>query len=128
MRIKVYFGKVCAKHPELKGERWLSGKGCVGCAYETRHRWFQENEKRRSTYFRKYREENREVRSAYCRKYREENREASLAARRKWCEENREARLAYARKYDAAFKAKHGVHPTTYYRRLKKERELECAI
>lgn len=26
-----HFGAVCAKHPELNGERELKGKGCVGC-------------------------------------------------------------------------------------------------
>lgn len=26
-----YFGKVCTKHPSLNGERYVSGKDCVGC-------------------------------------------------------------------------------------------------
>jgi hypothetical protein len=30
---KTYFGKVCAKHPELKGERRINGH-CVGCHRE----------------------------------------------------------------------------------------------
>lgn len=31
IRTKVRFGKVCEKHPELKGERWLSDNRCVEC-------------------------------------------------------------------------------------------------
>ncbi len=30
-RVKVKFGKVCEKHPEFKGERWLDDNRCVEC-------------------------------------------------------------------------------------------------
>lgn len=32
-----YFGKVCAKHPELKGERVKSNSMCTGCKRERQH-------------------------------------------------------------------------------------------
>lgn len=41
-----YFGKVCEKHPELKGERMVSTRGCVGCK---RERWIELDRKRRNT-------------------------------------------------------------------------------
>jgi 5-methylcytosine-specific restriction endonuclease McrA len=33
-----YFGKVCAKHPELEGERWVGSHNCVGGHKETNPR------------------------------------------------------------------------------------------
>ena len=92
-RLKVYFGKVCAKHPELKGERYLNNRNCVGCD------------------------------SYAARIYHEENREAILARKRKYREENKEHSLTYDRERNAAFKEKHGICRCTYYRRLKKEQQ-----
>lgn len=31
MREQVYFGRLCPKHPELKGERWIKSYRCVEC-------------------------------------------------------------------------------------------------
>jgi len=31
MREQIYFGKLCPKHPELKGERWIKSYRCVEC-------------------------------------------------------------------------------------------------
>lgn len=33
-----YLGKVCAKHPNLAGARWKSGRKCLGCANDQRRR------------------------------------------------------------------------------------------
>ncbi len=41
-----YFGKICAKHPELAGERMISTRGCVACK---RERWVKSNRARKST-------------------------------------------------------------------------------
>ncbi len=43
MRLKVYFGKVCAKHPELKGERNLASRSCVACNIERTRGWRKDN-------------------------------------------------------------------------------------
>jgi hypothetical protein len=141
---KTYFGKVCAKHPELKGERRRDSYNCVACdrerfrkyheenreaALACRRKRHEENREAIAAYKRKYREENREAIAAYRRKYYEENREARLACCRKWHEENREARLAYQRKRDEEFKAKHGIASRTHYSRLKKQKEAQqCSV
>jgi hypothetical protein len=31
MREQVYFGRLCPKHPELNGERWIKSYRCVEC-------------------------------------------------------------------------------------------------
>lgn len=41
-----YIGKVCPKHPELKGERRKIGYICVGCNADKRHRQRQKPEAR----------------------------------------------------------------------------------
>lgn len=43
MRLKVYFGKVCAKHPELKGERNQASRCCVACNTERMREWRESN-------------------------------------------------------------------------------------
>lgn len=34
-----YNGKICNKHPELEGERYLSSSVCVACSYEKYKVW-----------------------------------------------------------------------------------------
>lgn len=87
-RTKVYFGKVCAKHPELKGERHVS-RNCTKCARERK---------------RAYREKNKEKFAEYQRTYREKNREKVAKRERAWYSsltpEQREIRLARMRAYN----------------------------
>src|SRR3990167_5634445 len=37
--LKRYFGKVCAKHPELQGERFVSSYNCPACTCASAHEW-----------------------------------------------------------------------------------------
>lgn len=41
--MKIYFGKVCEKHPALNGERWLCDRSCRGCGRDKRTAWRQAN-------------------------------------------------------------------------------------
>ena len=43
MKAKTYRGKVCIKHPELKGERHRSTRHCLKCKRENALRWRAEN-------------------------------------------------------------------------------------
>jgi hypothetical protein len=56
---KTCFGKVCAKHPELKGERYSSNRDCIGCKYardsartETPGYCLRDNSRRRTPKYR----------------------------------------------------------------------------
>ena len=40
---KRYFGKVCAKHPELQGERYAANRACVGCNQARYRRTYRED-------------------------------------------------------------------------------------
>ncbi len=41
--VKHYFGKVCAKHPELSGKRYRSTRNCCTCQQEHKVKW-EEND------------------------------------------------------------------------------------
>ena len=41
-----YFGKVCAKHPELAGERRSDARNCIKCAQEASKKWKLDNSER----------------------------------------------------------------------------------
>ena len=48
---KFYKGKVCAKHPTLKGKRYISNKHCTLCKQEKAEQWVQSNPERvKATY------------------------------------------------------------------------------
>ena len=53
--LKRYYGKVCAKHPELGGERKVSHQNCVGCAREHFRKWAANNPHASRERQRKYR-------------------------------------------------------------------------
>lgn len=44
--IDTYFGKVCPKHPELKGERRRSTRACLKCHLMYKREWAKRNRKR----------------------------------------------------------------------------------
>ena len=41
-----YLGKVCAKHPQLKGERYIANSLCRGCGIERSAEWNKKNPER----------------------------------------------------------------------------------
>jgi hypothetical protein len=53
-----YIGKVCAKHPELSGERRRPIGRCVGCQRELSRRWREKNPDRRRENFIRWHQEN----------------------------------------------------------------------
>ena len=60
-----YFGKVCDKHPEVKGERRRRDDYCVGCHRQSNRKYYAKHSER----FARKREVNREKDRAYFRKY-----------------------------------------------------------
>ena len=100
MAAKTYFGKVCAKHPELKGERVLNNRVCIGCELERLHTYYEKNKEKVAERQRAYREENKEKIAERQRKYREKNKEKNAERRRKYREENKEKIAERQRKYE----------------------------
>ena len=45
-KAKIYYGKVCVKHPEMKGARHRSTRHCPKCKREYALRWRAENPER----------------------------------------------------------------------------------
>src|SRR3990167_10332043 len=86
MVAKTYLGKVCRKHPELKGERYASNH-CPGCHRKNATSWAVAN---------------REKKYAINRKWTSANREAKRAINRKWADANPEQARESARKWKAA--------------------------
>ena len=64
-KAKRYFGKVCAKHPELKGERMSSNRTCLGCLAACTIAWRERNREHVRAVGRSWREKNREHVLAY---------------------------------------------------------------
>lgn len=58
---KTYIGKVCAKHPELGGERRAANCNCVECDRESKRNYYAKNPQRVRERAKKYREENHEA-------------------------------------------------------------------
>ncbi len=105
-----YFGKLCTKHPELKGERRMNNRACVECGRIRRiiavRNWYEVNKeyanaKRRAQYH-----ANPERSAASNRAWRQANQERRAATIRAWCQANKERANAIwhayrARKRDA---------------------------
>jgi hypothetical protein len=81
------FGKICAKHPELNGERYQ--RHCVSCRKES---------------MRSYEERNRLLRKARHAEQHQANKDARREYRRIWRAKNRERYLANSRARRARFK------------------------
>ena len=105
-------GKVCPKHPELKGERASNGR-CRGCIRDANRKWRAANLAKAHECERKYRAANQEKvrkwRAAYCEKAKVRareryavNPEKVLAYGRKWRAENSEKAREIARSWAAA--------------------------
>ena len=108
---KHYFKKVCAKHPELMGERLRSNRGCIGCARESdlasrkRHPdrvkarqkdWYHSNKESRAVYNKEWRERNKEYVSERFKVYRAKHLEHKTSCLKMWREKNRDKVLATA--------------------------------
>ena len=119
--LKRYYGKACAKHPELEGERWVSTWGCVECVREHNRKWRADNpEAVRESYQKwlaanatgmrarrhSYYAANAEAARKYALTRRNENIEAARENYRKYRAENLAAEQERARKYKHANRAR----------------------
>lgn len=107
MKALRYFGKICEKHPELKGERRKANRKCVKCAQLRANSWAKENKEKMRAHnkacYEKHRNERREYKKKnahilkewtvknkdkikiYGKRYRERHREKWLSnGRRSW--------------------------------------------
>ena len=93
-----YFGKVCARHPEAKGERYLSSRSCASCVCErsdARRLADPESAKRysRQRYAANLENSRKYVRE-YARRWKVANREAVREYDRQWYAANAVKRIA----------------------------------
>jgi hypothetical protein len=107
MAAPTYIGKVCSKHPELKGLRRAYNYNCVECARETIRKWRFTNPEKARLSCKKYYKNNEEKASALrtqwrisnpdkvrafnntaTKKYRTENIEECRSRSRKWAKNN----------------------------------------
>lgn len=102
MACATYFGKVCAKHPELKGERYKSSYTCLICVRGRARERRRENPAHALAAGRAWAAENPEKRQAICRRYYTKNRGKALASSQAWGAKNKEKRRGYERKWRAA--------------------------
>lgn len=95
-------GKICAKHPELGGERYVTQKKCISCAKESsaayRKKRIEHCNARDSIYY----QNNKERITAYRKKYYEKNKEKFLASAMKWAAENKEKKDAQKKAWSKA--------------------------
>ena len=89
--LKRYYGKVCAKHPALKGERRVTDGCCLGCHNQRSVMWRLNHKEPRAAkrcrdvrYRAKNRVKLRERHRTHSARYYEANRDKALAAVRKW--------------------------------------------
>ena len=97
MTARIYFGRVCAKHPELDGKRYACNGGCLGCSREHRLQRYYSATADENARSRAWRKENREYQAARCRQWHAENTEHHRLRERTYYETNREAVLAQRR-------------------------------
>jgi len=66
-----YFGKLCDKHPQFKGERYKANGACRGCLNEQSAKWQRDNPDRAKRNDKRWRKDNAErVKSTrYLRRY-----------------------------------------------------------
>ena len=98
MRIKVFFGPLCKKHPELKGERYITSRACPECEIQRHKRYYElrrEQVRKRQAL---YRQKNLPFVKAVARRYRQQNKDLISLLNRQYHEANREAALARMRK------------------------------
>lgn len=94
MRLKVYFGKVCAKHPELKGERGATNRRCAACNVEDMRAWRRRNKAEKRAYNLKWRKENSDYQKQRCREWHAANREHQVKRCRDYYVKTKEQRCA----------------------------------
>jgi hypothetical protein len=131
-----YTGKVCARHPELEGERNASNATCPDCARasvrkyraahsEQRRKWREANRKKERERARKYREANAEKVAERHRKYRAANAEKVAERHRKYQAANAEKVYERKRKYYEANQEKLAERARKYYE-ANRENFAEC--
>lgn len=100
VRVKVFFGHLCQKHPELKGERHLSNGRCVECEKQRHKRYYELRREQVRRKQARYRRKNLPFVKAGARRYRQQNKDLISLTNRRYHEANREAALARMRKND----------------------------
>lgn len=95
MKAQHIFGKICIKHPELKGERHRTGQHhCIACIREANKAWREANKEyvlKRDIEYYKLNKEHVVIRR---RDYYLRNKAKFLAAVKKWSAANRERKAA----------------------------------
>jgi hypothetical protein len=88
MTTRTYFKKICSKHPELNGERYIANRQCVTCCIENAKRRAIENPEKHLEQSRRWRALNPEKTKEQTRKSvaknRKENREVHRERSRQW--------------------------------------------
>ena len=112
--LKRYFGKVCERHPDLGGERYISNSACLECIREKQAKYHVKNpEKRRERYSRYYAEniikererksrfraENPKKEREYQARYRANNCEKMRKRNSRWRSANVEMKKLYEARY-----------------------------
>ena len=98
-----YFGKVCARHPELGGERAEVSRKCVACSREQRAAWAKANPEKVKAKNDAWAAANHEKRLASSRKYAAENRKVLNERAVAWKKANPEKVKAQNAVYPAAW-------------------------
>ena len=96
MTRKTFLGKLCAKHPELNGERYRAGS-CVLCQNKRTQDWYRRNKEKHAALtaaayqkkWKKWRQENKDHVYAITRRSRERNPETAITCGKMWREKNR---------------------------------------
>jgi hypothetical protein len=99
------FGKVCAKHPELNGERAANGS-CIGCARAATKAWARANPEKVRGYSRAWYLANAEKRRAETGAWAKANPDKKLKSGRAWRAANPDKSVAFSLAWQAANPAK----------------------
>jgi hypothetical protein len=94
VRAKVYFGKVCPKHPEFEGERFRASRNCVECNRMSAAAWTAKNADYDRARCRDWFTKNQEYNRQRCRERYVANREHEIVMRRKRRERSRNEEAA----------------------------------
>ena len=94
VRIRVYFGKACPKHPEFEGERYRGSRCCVECQRLATAAWTAKNRDYDRVRCRDWFAKNRDYNRQRCREHYAANREHENVMRRKRRERSRNAEAA----------------------------------
>lgn len=81
---KYYQGKVCKKHPELKGMRAIGRRACTGCERDRTIIWREKHKEYLKEHISNYRKENKEALKEKAKDRYWSNRESVLESNKSW--------------------------------------------